>query len=813
MTLHAHFSNRPLRWMLYATFGYLALPTFIFLLGWLRLPWAIGGTLLLGVAVWLAVADLLRDEAAARAMAEWWGKLTGRDWLVMLAGSLLLVGISGVGGYGYQLGDWEKHNTIVNDLVRYPWPVYYDYYGQPVGMVYYLAYYLPPALLGKVFGLAAAHHVLALWTLMGFVLSVLWLSLLSKRVLAIAFVFLTLFSGASIVGYLLRHTLELDLFSRVADATTLWSGVRHFFTWSLGWQYTPHVAQLFWVPQHALSGWISAGFIIFVTLVSASRRSLLLVVGVCALWSPLIVIGLAPFLLAGLLPRDQTRLVQRVREHISFANIVGLLVLALMMLFYATKIEPISGVMDAGFRMGTILGELEHWRSPLQMAVGYVLFCLLEFGLFFALDRFHSFRLWPRMKWPYGVMLLWLAGLPFLVFGAYNDLVMRASIPAIFFVCVIVARNGFLMNGAGRVRRGLWLALLLVAAVTPLSEIIYQFNEIRMQGSLYTLKLNPGRDVVNRYMLRPDLLAQYVSSVETPFFQYLARTDGLTPSAEASRSVLFGESIALVDYGLDKRDVAPGESLALLISLQAIAQVDKNYSMSVRLLDEEGGVLWEDQGWPVNSPTSTWAAERRLWHDFHTLTIPAGAQPGIYRLEMYFTDPETWDKLPARVMTTGAGLGEIVPISYVRIGAPQVKPEYPLPSPALFGEEISLLGANLPPTLQVAPGDARSVELIWQAQSIPTTDYSGFVQLLDGDGRVVTQRDQLLTNGFLPSTLWTEGFVVADRYDLQIPADAAPGEYRVITGIYDLATGLRLPVVIGDSPVTDWVEVSRVGVE
>ncbi len=62
--------------------------------------------------------------------------------------------LSGIGGIGFQHYDWNKHNAILSDLVRESWPVGYTYYGRPVALVYYIAYYLPAALDREDLGLA-----------------------------------------------------------------------------------------------------------------------------------------------------------------------------------------------------------------------------------------------------------------------------------------------------------------------------------------------------------------------------------------------------------------------------------------------------------------------------------------------------------------------------------------------------------------------------------------------------------------------------------------------------------------------------------
>lgn len=188
--------------------------------------------------------------------------------------------------------------------------------------------------------------------------------------------------------------------------------------------------------------------------------------------------------------------------------------------------------------------------------------------------------------------------------------------------------------------------------------------------------------------------------------------------------------------------------------------------------------------------TSTWAvALRRIWYDHHTPTLPSDIPFGLYRLEIYFTDPETQAKLPARSVATGETVGEIVPLTYVVVGIPQGVPPHPLTSNVVFGGEIALLGSNLAPKQNATAGPPLPVTLLWQAMRQPEKDYTGFVQLLDAQGESAVQQDHPLTNNFLPATRWQPGLTLAHAYQIALPADLAPGAYHVIVGLYDSANG------------------------
>ena len=796
------------RWLVGATVGYLALPLFLFFWGWLRLPWAVVFTGILGGGLWLAWVDLGREARVALALNEWFASVTRRGVTVTVALCCGLVLISGVGGYGYQTGDWSKHEILLKDLVDYRWPVFYDYYGATIGLTYYVAYYLPAAMIGKVGGIVLANQFLALWTVVGLVLAIFWFALVINRALVVGLSLFLLFSGISIVGFFLRFYAPVPLLAGAPDLnTSIWE--THPALWAANWQYSPHVRGLFWVPQHGVSGWLITGMVLFVLLTTTTRKSLLLLWSLSALWSPFITIGLAPLFVADLLPRPESRLSSRLRAYLSFANVSGVAIFLLMGVYYATKLTPITPVLNAGMRVGLSLVEMAQRDGWPRVLLSYVLFCLLEFGLWFALDRYQLVKTVPALRWSYWSVLLWLAFLPLVVLGQHNDFVMRASIPALFFVAMMVGRNGYWLKDASIGRKLLWLAVIGVGALSPLYEVGYQLVRTYQRGALYALEINPDRNLAEKYVLDAATMQQYASSVDTPFFHDLAQAGEASTATNTTASLIFGDSITLVDFFLDKRSATPGDTLDLLLLLRAVEPMVDNYVVAVRLVDAQGGVLWEHQGWPAGAPTSTWAVARRIWYDHHTPTLPPATPPGLYRLELYFTDPDSQAKLPARHMSNGESAGEIVPLTYIQVGSNLIRPAHPLIDRSEFDGQIALLGSNLARQEERAPGAELLITLVWRALVRPAQNYTGFVQVLDAEGQLVAQQDHPLTDNFIPTTLWERGLTIADAYQIDLPAELKAGSYRLIVGIYDAATGVRLRLTINDAATSDAVTISE----
>ena len=125
----------------------------------------------------------------------------------------------------------------------------------------------------------------------------------------------------------------------------------------------------------------------------------------------------------------------------------------------------------------------------------------------------------------------------------------------------------------------------------------------------------------------------------------------------------------------------------------------------------------------------------------------------------------------------------------------------------VFGDQIVLVGAAIGP-MALAPGGGVRVTLGWVALQPLQKDYVVFVQLLDMDGRLRAQRDSPPVGGYRPTMTWAPGEPIEDHLGVALPADLPPGDYTLILGMYDPATGERLPLSTGG----DFATLGRVTV-
>jgi 4-amino-4-deoxy-L-arabinose transferase-like glycosyltransferase len=132
--------------------------------------------------------------------------------------------------------------------------------------------------------------------------------------------------------------------------------------------------------------------------------------------------------------------------------------------------------------------------------------------------------------------------------------------------------------------------------------------------------------------------------------------------------------------------------------------------------------------------------------------------------------------------------------------------------PIRFGDGLELVGVeplgrvSLDTPLQAQAGDTIAVTLYWKVVAPMQKDYSFFVHLLDVGDLLIGQRDTYLGLGLRPTTQLSVGDIVRETYRIKINDTAiGPSQPEIRVGVYDFATGQRLPArrgaqMLGDNP-------------
>lgn len=180
------------------------------------------------------------------------------------------------------------------------------------------------------------------------------------------------------------------------------------------------------------------------------------------------------------------------------------------------------------------------------------------------------------------------------------------------------------------------------------------------------------------------------------------------------------------------------------------------------------------------------------------LTVPQASRPGFVRQRLKLTAPVAGE---VRLRAAGRTLGVITvqPATGRRFEPPPVGTRLD----ARFGQGIILVGATLSPT-PPRSGEPLAVTLVWQAEVPVGRSLKVFVHLAGPDGQPVVQDDAVPGNWTRPTDRWLPGEYVEDSHTLPVPAAPPPGPYRLLVGLYDPLTGVRLTRPDGTDSVELW---------
>ena len=509
-------------YLIRVTFIFLASPYPIFFFGWLHWWLAIAMTILCVLPIWW---EWKRPLEPSPYVDEDKSSITVSHIAIVCGVALLFVLISGVGGWGWQNIDWEKHNTLLRDLIEQPWPVMYQLDGIQLPLVYYFAYYLPAALIGKALGWIPANYALLIESWIGLSLTFLWGIVLIKRSWWKATLLVGFFAGMDILGYLLTAPVASMFLGQTLS-------IYDFEWWSLGWNYMSFDRILFWTPNQGLIGWLAMALILN-EMYRRERKYTIWYLGLATLWSPFIAVGLIPFVIADWAsePRELPAWVRRY----GIPNLCGLLLGGFIGLMYLSKFYPLPAEVSGKITSGFIFELAQDSSELIAELILMFLFWLLECGLYGILAWKLLDREDRQSRLILMTALIVLAILPFYQYGYYNDLLQKASIPALFALAIIVGRVVLGQTSKRRTRVAL-IVLLAIGFLTASVNIGLQFEGIIKNRALW--HLSPASVVSTLWELQKkeeenafeiegeeynSFISQYIGSGEAPFFQWFVR--------------------------------------------------------------------------------------------------------------------------------------------------------------------------------------------------------------------------------------------------------------------------------------------------
>jgi hypothetical protein len=263
--------------------------------------------------------------------------------------------------------------------------------------------------------------------------------------------------------------------------------------------------------------------------------------------------------------------------------------------------------------------------------------------------------------------------------------------------------------------------------------------------------------------------------------------------------VNFADQLLLKGYALSTDQPEPGQEVVLRLQWQA-KRPERDYTVFVHVVGADGQRLTQIDGEPLlglYGMSTLWPRDRTVI-DERRLTLPDHTPPGLYHLEVGLYDANEVGAGPLAILDpSGHEAGHSVTLDFLRVDVPPPAEPSHFIVDGTLGDVVRLVGYDLSPPDPVTVGSTLALTLGWECLAKMEQDYTVFVHLAGDGGRPLAQVDSQPLSGTYPTSFWNVGERLADPYLLTVPSSVPPGEYRLLTGMYLMATRERLPTVDG----------------
>lgn len=480
---------------------YMVVPIVIFFVGWLKyyVGIALSAVLLFGLYFFIRKRYKEVQHFYIEPIA----------LLAIIVAIIVWVYLSGVGGYFCQRQDWHYRNALLRDLIDYTWPVIYPETGN--GLVYYCTFWMVPALFGKMFGWEAANFCLYLWTCIGIFISMLLicklLGLSTLKKIGIMICLYVCWSGLNILGEI---------------AMAVWGhGEGSIIGGAFGWpeyisnlQYTPNNALLEWVFNQTIVPWI-----VVPLFLQDKRIDILAYLGLCMFpFAPFPFVGFFGIcvmwaLFEAVCLIKESKYKQLLKSVFSIPNIIAILSVFVVFGLLFLCNAAVNGSTGAGGM--ELYTESEDYSNKQFLCT--LMFYVLEFLVYSVLIFKEN-----KKNLIYWVINIILVICPLIKVGTGRDFCMRASIPALFILMIMVIKK--ICQAQTEVlttRTAILIAVIAVSSLSLVGDWAMSLRQIKETGS-YPIVADDVRSLSLRdAALELNFLIE--SPETTPFFRYLAR--------------------------------------------------------------------------------------------------------------------------------------------------------------------------------------------------------------------------------------------------------------------------------------------------
>jgi len=164
-----------------------------------------------------------------------------------------------------------------------------------------------------------------------------------------------------------------------------------------------------------------------------------------------------------------------------------------------------------------------------------------------------------------------------------------------------------------------------------------------------------------------DRLPDLVSGEEAITLDYIRVTrEEEVPRPRYPVEANLGDKVALLGYNLVLEEGRAGSVIQLTLYWEATNEIDEDYTVFVHLIDEEGTIWGQKDGWSEGGfyPTSFWDPGEMV-KDQYDLVIDPQAPSGLYRFEVGLYLLATGERLP--IVEGGEAVGDRIILGEVEV--------------------------------------------------------------------------------------------------------------------------------------------------
>ena len=421
--------------MLYTiAYVYLIIPYIIFAIGWLDIKYALVMVSLLSVVAYKLIVN--KGNIGKNIVDK-------KTLIKLIVVCLILVLYSGVGGFIWQNRyDHMFRNAAFLDLINYKWPVIN---GDRI-LSYYIGFWLPAAIIGKIFGVTVGYIFQVIWAAIGLVLVLELIYNYIGSVSSEVFILFVMYSGLDIIEYFIVGLVDRERILNLVVNVILGG---HIELTALYFNSSSNITLLFWLYNHIIGFWISY----MIILSKHDRKNIIAVYALMSLYAPIPMFGAIPVVIYYIIYDEENKKIDisKIRESISIENIcMG--VCTLFIVVYYMSNNAVNNVKLLPIGRGKILAFIMY------MICEYLLYIIVTYQNYKGDNLFKT-------------LFIWTVICSFVVMGDSYDFAWRTCIPFAFYLMLKLMKL-INENKLSKVKIKILTVLLIIGAITPCCEVI-----------------------------------------------------------------------------------------------------------------------------------------------------------------------------------------------------------------------------------------------------------------------------------------------------------------------------------------------------